>query len=127
MFNRLLVTTLQASVVDSVLLTLLQGLTVVGFLVVGLAAVHLLVGALRTEHGRLRDREARALLAGAGVLFVAGFARLVVADGVPSESLAGVALGFTAVAYLLSLAHPALFELSTGDETMGEGDTEPGH
>jgi hypothetical protein len=125
MFHRSLLAPLQASVVDSVLLAVLHGLTVVAFLAISLATVSLLVGALRAEHGRLRDREARIILVAAGVLFVAGFARLVVTDGVPNESLAGVALGFAAVAYLLSLARPALFDLSGEGETARDVDTEP--
>jgi hypothetical protein len=92
--------------------------------VTGLAAVHLLIGALRAEHGRLRDREARFVLAAAGVLFVAGFGRLVVADAAPHGSLAGVVLGFTALVYLLYLARPELFELPTQDEPPEETDTQ---
>lgn len=124
MFHRVLLPSLQVSVVDSVLLTALQALTVVAFLVVSLAAVHLLVRVLRANYGRLRNGEARVVLAAAGVLFVAGFARLVVFNGVSHESLAGVALEFTAVAYLLYLSRPALFEVSTYDETVREANTE---
>lgn len=118
---------LQASVVDNVLLTALQGLAIVGILGFSLSGVHLLVRALRAEHGRLRNREAWFVLVAAGVLFVTGFARLVVADGVPSGSLAFVALGFIPVAYLLYLAQLALFEPSAQDKTTGEADAELGH
>jgi hypothetical protein len=115
-------TALQAEFVDQALLALLQALVVVGFLAVGVAAAYLFVRALRTEHGRLRDREARFVLAGAAVLFVVGFARLVTVDAVAHESLAAVALGFTAVVYLLSLARPALFDVSASSENGGVSD-----
>jgi len=127
MFHRVLTVALQASVVDSVLLTVLQAVTVVAFLLGGVAAVHLLVRALRADHGRLRDREARLVVAAAGGLFVVGFARLAITDGAPHGSLAAVALGFAAIAYLLYLARPALFEMPEQDETAGEADTGPAH
>jgi hypothetical protein len=124
MFVQVLLAPLQTNVVDSVLLTVLHGLTVVAFLATGLATVHLLVRALRAERGRLRDRDVRLILVGAGVLFAAGFARLTVAGSVSHEGLAGVVLGFTAVTYLLYLDRPELFELSAQGETAGETDTE---
>jgi hypothetical protein len=112
---------------ETVLFTLLQALTVAGFLFVGVAAAHLLVRALRAEHdGRLRERDARLVLAGAVVLFVVGFTRVVgdsVVGGVESASLAAVALGFSGVTYLLYTARPGLFELPEGD---GESATDDG-
>ncbi len=114
---------LRASVTDGALLTLLQALVALAFLGVSLAAVHLLVGALRSEQGHLGYRRARSVLVAAGVLFVAGFVRLVVVEGVPSASLAGVALGASAIAYLLYLARPELFAAPAEDEAA-EGSTE---
>jgi threonine/homoserine/homoserine lactone efflux protein len=94
----------------------------VAFLGVGVVTAHLLVRALQAEHGRLRDREARFVLVGAGVLFVVGFAQLVVSVEGAQEGLAAVALGFTAVAYLLYLSRPALFGTSEQDERNGSVD-----
>jgi hypothetical protein len=112
---------------ETVLFTLLQALTVAGFLLVGVAAVHLLVRALRAEHdGRLRERDARLVLAGAAVLFVVGFAQVVgdsVVGGVESASLAAVVLGFCGVTYLLYTARPGLFEVAKND---GESATDDG-
>jgi uncharacterized membrane protein len=125
MHSRALTVLLQVNVVDSLLLTLLQAVTVAALLGVGVLTVHLLVRALRARHGRLRDRDARLVLAAAGVLFVVGFGRLVVADGAPSGSLAGVALGGAAAAYLLYLARPTLFAFGEPDEPAGDPDTEP--
>ncbi len=113
---------LQTDIVDSVLLTVIQALTVAAFLLISLAAVHLLVRTLRADHGRLRDRDTRLILVAAGVLFVAGFARLVAGNDVPHGSLAGVVLGFTAVGYLLYLTRPELFELPAQSETTEEPD-----
>lgn len=109
--------TLQVSVVDRVLLTVLQGVTVVGFLGISALAAHLLVRAFRTETGNLRIRDAKFMLAGASVLFVIGFTRLVITDGTPRESLAAVVLGFTGVTYLLYTTRPELFERADRDET----------
>ena len=102
-------------VLDRISLTILQILTVVAFLVVAVTAVHVLVRVLQKERGRLRDQDARLVLAAAGTLFVVGFAQLVVTDGVAHENLAAVALGFTAVAYLLYLVRPTLFEMADSD------------
>jgi hypothetical protein len=127
MSRHVLTPALRASVVDGALLTAVRGLAVVAFLAIGVVAVHLLVGAFRAEHGRLRDREARLVVVAAGVVFVAGFARLAVADGADHGSLAGVALGFTAIAYLPYLARPVPFELPADDGTAENADTEPAH
>jgi hypothetical protein len=107
---------LQTNVVDRVLLTVLQGITVVGFLGISALAAHFLVQAVRTENGDFRIRDAKIMLAGAGVLFVIGFTRLVITDGTPTESLAAVALGFTGVTYLLYTTRPELFERADRDE-----------
>lgn len=107
---------------DQVLLTALQGLTVAGFLGIGVLVAHLLVQAFQTENGEFRIRDARVMLAGSGVLFVTGFATLVVTDGVPTESLAGVALAFTGVTYLLYTARPGLFTRSDRDGTSASSD-----
>jgi hypothetical protein len=111
-------TALQTTVLDQVLLTGLQGLVVVGFLATGLLAAHLLVRAVRSETGEFRIRDARLVLVGASVLFVIGFTRLVTADTVPAESLAGVALGFVGVTYLLYTARPELFDRPDRDGTF---------
>jgi hypothetical protein len=57
------------------------------------------------------------MLAGAGVLFIIGFTQLVTGGNVPREGLAGIALGFAGVTYLLYAARPELFELGEQDET----------
>jgi hypothetical protein len=108
---------LQATVIEQALLTVLQALVVAGFLGVSALAAHLLVRAFRSENGELRLRDARLMLGGASVLFIVGFARLVVTDGAPSESLAGLALGFAGVTYLLYTVRPELFKLADRDET----------
>jgi threonine/homoserine/homoserine lactone efflux protein len=108
---------LQTTLSEQVLLTVLQALTVIGYLGVSALAVHLLVGAARRETGAFRPRDARLVLAGATVLFVVAFANLVVTDGIPHESLAGLALGFAGVTYLLYTAWPALFERPDRDAT----------
>jgi hypothetical protein len=113
---------LQVGVVDRTLLTVLHGVTVVGFLGISALAVHLLVRALRTGNGDVRGRDVRIMLAGASVLFVVGFARLVVTDGTPAGSLAAVALGFTGVTYLFYTTRPDLFERVRRDETPGPVD-----
>ena len=102
---------LQTGVLEHISLTILRSLTIVAFLVIAVTAAHVLVRELRNERGQFRYREARLVLVGAGTLFVTWFAQLVVADGVAHESLTAVALGFTAVAYLLYSACPALFEM----------------
>jgi len=103
-------TVLQTTVTDQLLLTSLQGLVVVGFLGISVLAAHLLVRAVRTETGDFRTRDAKVMLAGASVLFIVGFTRLTVTDGIPSEALASVVLGFAGVTYLLYTARPELFE-----------------
>jgi hypothetical protein len=113
---------LQVDVVDRVLLTVLQGITVVGFLGISALASHLLVRAFRAENGEFRIRDAKIMLAGASVLFVIGFTGLVSADGTPTESLAAVALGFTGVTYLLYTTCPELFERADRGETSGSVD-----
>ena len=107
---------LQTNAVDRVLLTVLQGIAVVGFLGISALAAHLLVQAFRTENGDFRIRDAKIMLAGASVLFVIGFTRLVITDSTPTESLAAVALGFTGVTYLLYTTRPELFERVDRDE-----------
>jgi hypothetical protein len=126
MFDRVPAAPLQTDVFDQVLLVVLQGLVTVAFLGIGVVVAHLLVRALRTEYGRLRDREARFVLVGAGVLFVVGFARLVVVVEGAQGSLAAIVLGFTAVTYLLYLGRPTLFETPGQDqrnETVDERTT----
>lgn len=113
---------LQTATIEQVLLTVLQGLVVVGFLGVSVLAAHLLVQAFRTENGEFRIRDARLMLAGAGVLFVTGFTSLVVTDGVSAGSLAGVALGFAGVTYLLYTARPELFTRFGRDGTSASTD-----
>jgi hypothetical protein len=115
----------QATVADQILLTLLQGLVVVGFLGVSILVTHLLVQAVQTENDGLRVRDATVVLAGAGVLFSIGFTRLVTVDNTPREGLAGIALGFAGVTYLLYTARPELFELSEQDETTTVAEDPP--
>ncbi|WP_435181252.1 hypothetical protein [Halorussus sp. AFM4] len=110
---------LQTAVTDQLLLTVLQGLVVVGFLGISLLAAHLLVRAVRTDTGEFRTRDAKLMLAGASLLFVLGFTRLTVTDEIPAETLASVALGFAGVAYLLYTTRPELFERAEGDRTPG--------
>lgn len=112
-----LLTVLQMTVTDQLLLTVLQGLVVVGFLGISLLAAHLLVRAVRTDTGEFRTRDAKLMLAGASLLFVLGFTRLTVTDGIPAETLASVALGFAGVAYLLYTTRPELFERTEDDRT----------
>jgi uncharacterized membrane protein len=110
-------TVLQTIVTDRLLLTVLQGLVVVGFLGTSLLAAHLLVRAVRTDTGEFRTRDAKLMLAGASVMFVLGFTRLTATDGIPAEPLASVALGFAGVAYLLYTTRPELFERAEDDRT----------
>jgi hypothetical protein len=117
---------LQTAAIDRVLLTVLQGLVVVGFLGISALTAHLLVRAFRTDNGEFRTRDARLMLAGAGVLFVAGFATLVVTGGVPAESLAGIALGVAGVTYLLYTARPELFSRPDPDGTSAATDRPTG-
>lgn len=117
---------IQVDLLDSLLLTVLQVLVALGLVGASLLGVHLLVRALQADHGRLRDREARYVLAAAGVLFAVGLGRLVVIDGTPSEGLASVALAFATVTYLLYVTRPTVFELPGDDERATEPDTEPG-
>lgn len=88
-------------------------------------ATHLLVQAVQTENDGLRVRDATVVLAGAGVLFSIGFTRLVTVDNTPREGLAGIALGFAGVTYLLYTARPELFELSEQDETTTVAEDPP--
>lgn len=106
---------LQSSVADRALLTVLQVLVALALLGLGVLVAHLAVRAVRTEPGAIRLRDARLILAGAGVLFVVGFVDLVPVDGVPSGSLASLALGFAGVAYLLYTVRPALFATTDPD------------
>ena len=55
MYSRVLDAVLQAGALDRISLIILQGLAIVVFLLAGVAAAHVLVRALRTEHGELRD------------------------------------------------------------------------
>jgi hypothetical protein len=115
-------TVLQTTVIDQLLLTVLQGLVVVGFLGISVLAAHLLVRAVRTETGEFRTRDAKLMLAGASLLFVLGFTRLTATDGVPAATLASVALGFAGVTYLLYTTRPELFERAEHDRTPASVD-----
>jgi hypothetical protein len=108
---------LQATLIEQALMTVVQGLVVVGFLGVSVLAAHLLIRAFRGENSELSPRDTKIMLAGATVLFVIGFTRLVITDGTRTESLAAVALGFTGVTYLLYATRPELFERADRDET----------
>ena len=107
---------------ETVLFTLLHALTAGGFLLLGVAAAHLLVRGLRDDHdGRLRERDHRTMLAGAVVLFVLGFVQVVgasVVGEVETASLAALALGFCGVTYLLFVERPALFDV---EGALGDG------
>lgn len=108
-------TVLQTIVTDRLLLTVLQGLVVVGFLGISTLAVHLLVRAVRTDTGDLRTRDTKLMLVGASLLFIVGFTRLTITRGVPAETLASVALGFAGVTYLLYTTRPELFKRAEHD------------
>jgi uncharacterized membrane protein len=115
-------TVLQTTVTDQLLLSVLQGLVVVGFVGLSLLAAHLLVRAIRTDTGEFRTRDAKVMLAGAGLLFIIGFTRLTLTDGVPAEALASVALGFVGVAYLLYTTRPDLFDRAEDNRTPASVD-----
>jgi hypothetical protein len=91
----------------------------VGFSLLG---AHLLVRAIRTDTGEFRTRDAKVMLAGAGLLFIIGFTRLTLTDGVPAEALASVALGFVGVAYLLYTTRPDLFDRAEDNRTPASVD-----
>ncbi len=115
-------TVLQTTVTDQLLLSVLQGLVVVGFVGLSLLAAHLLVRAIRTDTGEFRTRDAKVMLAGAGLLFIVGFTRLTLTDGIPAEALASVALGFVGVAYLLYTTRPDLFDRAEDNRTPASVD-----
>jgi uncharacterized membrane protein len=115
-------TVLQTTVTDQLLLSVLQGLVVVGFVGLSLLGAHLLVRAIRTDTGEFRTRDAKVMLAGAGLLFIIGFTRLTLTDGVPAEALASVALGFVGVAYLLYTTRPDLFDRAEDNRTPASVD-----
>lgn len=115
-------TVLQTTVTDQLLLSMLQGLVVVGFVGLSLLAAHLLVRAIRTDTGEFRTRDAKVMLAGAGLLFIIGFTRLTLTDGIPAEALASVALGFVGVAYLLYTTRPDLFDRAEDNRTPASVD-----
>jgi uncharacterized membrane protein len=115
-------TVLQTTVTDQLLLSVLQGLVIVGFVGLSLLAAHLLVRAIRTDTGEFRTRDAKVMLAGASLLFVVGFTRLTLTDGIPAEALASVALGFVGVAYLLYTTRPDLFDRAEDNRTPASVD-----